>query len=170
MYNISYSHKGKVDATQNKLIVNIQSVDYQNRNLPVIQHDLLIDTGAFITILNKANAEERGYPIIDEKGCAISGFSQQGLLCDVRKIPVIIFCGFTIKDVIIATPHDDNVMVSEVLGMNVLENFDFGLSQTNDELYLNKRASFVSEKPKYKSGEVSLLADENYSPTPSTTC
>ena len=155
MYNISYSHKGTVDAAQNKLIVHIQSVDYQNRSLPVIQHDLLIDTGAFITMLNKANAEERGYPIIDEKGCAISGFSQKGLLCDLRKIPVIIFCGFTIRDVIIATPHYDNVMVSEVLGMNVLENFDIGLEQTKGEIYLNKRASLVSEKPKYKSGAVS---------------
>jgi hypothetical protein len=54
-------------------------------------------------------------------------------------------------------------MVSEVLGMNVLENFDFGFSQTNDELYLNKRAFFVSEKPKYKSGTVSLLTETSLS-------
>jgi hypothetical protein len=159
MYNIGYSHKGKVDSALNKLIVHIQSVDYQNRKLPVIQHDLLVDTGAFITMLNKKNAEKRGYPIIDVKGCAISGFSQQGLLCDLRKIPIIIFCGFTIKDVIIATPHDDNVVVSEVLGMNVLENFDIGLEQSRGEIYLNKRAFFVGDKPKYKSGEVSLFTE-----------
>ena len=162
MYNISYSHKGQVDTIQNKLIVHVQSVDYKNRNLPVVQHDLLIDTGAFITMLNKTSAEECGYPIIDERGCAISGFSQQGLLCDVRKIPIIIFCGFIIKDVIITTPHDDHVIVSEVLGMNVLENFDFGLSQTNDELYLNKRNFVVSEKPKYQSGAIGLLVEASF--------
>ena len=50
-------------------------------------------------------------------------------------------------------------MVSEVLGMNVLENFDIGLEQTKGEIYLNKRASFVSEKPKYRSGAVSLLTE-----------
>jgi hypothetical protein len=112
-----------------------------------------------MTMLNKSTAEERNYPITDEKGCAISGFSQQGLLCDLRKIPLIIFCGFAIKDVIIATPHHDNVIASEVLGMNILENFDIGLSQTKEELYLNKREFFVSEKPKYKSGEVSLFTE-----------
>jgi len=159
MYNVRYSHKGNVDVAENKIITEIQSIDYRNRQRPVSRHDLLIDTGAFITMLNKVTAEERGYPIVDVKGCAISGFSQQGLLCDVRKIPVVIFCGFTIKDVFIATPHYDNVTVSEVLGMNVLENFDFGLSQTNDEIYLNKRAFFVSEKPKYKSGEISLFTE-----------
>jgi hypothetical protein len=150
---------GKFKVSENKIIIHIQSVDYQNRKMPVNQHSLQIDTGAFITMLNKSSAEERGYPIVDEKGCAISGFSQQGLLCDVRKIPVVIFCGFTIKDVIIATPHHDNVAVSEVLGMNVLENFDFGLNQDKGEIYLNKRDSFASEKPKYKSGEVSLLIE-----------
>ena len=159
MYSISYSHMGKFKVAENKMIVHIQSVDYQNRKMPVNQHNLLIDTGAFITMLNKATAEERGYPIVDVKGCAISGFSQQGLLCDVRKIPVVIFCGFTIKDVLVATPHYDNVTVSEVLGMNVLENFDIGLEQAKGEIYLNKRAFFVSEKPKYKSGEISLLTE-----------
>ena len=161
MYNISYSHKGNVDIAENKIIIEIQSIDYQNRKSPVGRHDLLLDTGAFITMMNKKTANKRGYPITDEKGCAISGFSQQGLLCDLRKIPIMIFCGFTIQNVFIATPHYDNVTVSEVLGMNVLENFDIGIDQTNGEIYLNKRASFVSEKPKYKSGEISLFTDCN---------
>jgi hypothetical protein len=141
------------------MIAEIQSIDYKNRQRPVSRHDLLIETGAFITMLNKSTAEENCYPITEAKGSAISGFSQQGLLCDLRTIPIMLFCGFTIKDVIVATPHCDNVTVSEVLGMNVLENFDIGLEQTNGEIYLNKRASFVSEKPKYKSGAVSLLAE-----------
>jgi hypothetical protein len=34
MYNIGYSHMGKVDVTQNKMAIYIQSVDYQNRNCP----------------------------------------------------------------------------------------------------------------------------------------
>ena len=159
MYNICYSHKDNVDIAENKAIVEIQSIDYQNKKRPVNQHDLLIDTGAFINMLNKATAEERGYSITDVKGCAISGFSQNALLCDLRIIPAVIFCGYVINDVIVATPHFDNVAVSEVLGMNVLENFDFGLNLTNGEIYICKRASFVSEKPKYRSGEVNLLSD-----------
>jgi len=104
MYSVSYSHKGNVDVEDNKVIVEIQSIDYQNRKSPVGRHDLLIDTGVFITMMNKKTANRRGYPIVDVKGCAISGFSQQGLLCDLRK-------------------------------------------------------TFVSEKPKYKSGEISLFTE-----------
>jgi len=162
MYSISYSHMGNFDVAENKMIIGLQCVDYQNRKQPVTWLDLLIDTGAFITMINKKTADTNGYPIINIKGCVISGFSQKDLLCDLRKIPIIVFCGFTIKDVIVATPHHDNVMVSEVLGMNVLENFDIGLEQTKCEIYLNKRASFVSEKPKYKSGAVGLLTEASF--------
>ena len=159
MNNASYSHVGNFDFSENKMVVDLQSVDYLNRHQPVIWLDLLIDTGAFITMLNKSTAEENNYPIIDVQGCRISGFSQKELLCDLRKIPAVVFCGYTIKDVIIATPHYDDVNVSEVLGMNVLENFDFGFNLTKQEIYLNKRDSFISVKPKYKSGEVSLFRD-----------
>jgi len=160
MYNMSYSHKGAFVMRNNKMVILLYSVDYHNRNAPVREFNVFIDTGAFLTLLNKETADEFGYPIIEEKCCAISGFSEKGLLCDLRKIPALLFCGFTIRDVIIATPHHDDVHVSEVLGMNVLENFDIGLVQTCGELYLNLRAPFISEKPRYQSGEISLLTDE----------
>ena len=159
MCNVSYSHVGNFGVTENKMIIEVQSVDYHNRQEPIQWLDLLIDTGAFITMLSKATAEENGYPIIQSQGCKISGFSQKELLCDLRKIPIMVFCGYMVKDVIIATPHDDNVLVSEVLGMNILENFDFGINQDKREIFLNQRVSFVSEKPKYKSGEVSLFSE-----------
>ena len=159
MNTVDYSHVGGFDVLENKMIIGLQSVDYKNKNQPIGQVDLLIDTGAFLTMLSKATAEENGYPITKPQGCRISGFSQKDLLCDLRKIPVVIFCGYTIKDVIVATPHDDNASVSEVLGMNVLENFDFGFNLSKREIYLNKREAFISEKPKYKSGEVELFSE-----------
>ena len=159
MHNISYSNMGSLDIKENRMLIGVQCVDYQNRKQPITWLDLLIDTGAFITVINKKTADTNGYPITNARGCAISGFSQKNLLCDLRKIPVMVFCGFTIKDVVIATPHYDNIIVSEVLGMNVLENFTIDLEQTKCEIYLNKRASFVSEKPRYKSGAISLLTE-----------
>jgi len=39
MYNISYSHMGNFDVLENKMIINIQSVDYQNRKQPVTEVD-----------------------------------------------------------------------------------------------------------------------------------
>ena len=159
MNSVNYSHVGGFDMLENKMVISLRSVDYKNKNQPVGQADLLIDTGAFLTMMSKDTAEENGYPITKPQGCRISGFSQKELLCDLRKIPVVIFCGYTIKDVIVATPHHDNVSVSEVLGMNILENFDFGFNLNKREIYLNKRDSFISEKPKYKSGEVELFSE-----------
>ena len=68
----------------------------------------------------------------------------------------MIFCGYEIKDVIIATPADDGVKVSEVLGMNILENFDFGFNLSRREIFLAKRDDFISDKPRYKSGDINL--------------
>ena len=48
MYSVNYSHKESVDVAENKIITEIQSIDYRNRQRPVSRHDLLIDTGAFI--------------------------------------------------------------------------------------------------------------------------
>ncbi|MCL2169940.1 MAG: hypothetical protein FWB74_07940 [Defluviitaleaceae bacterium] len=57
---------------------------------------------------------------------------------------------------IIATPVDDGVRVSEVLGMNILENFDFGFGLSSREIFLAKRGDFISDKPRYKSGDINL--------------
>jgi predicted aspartyl protease len=164
MNNIDYTHTSGFELLENKMIIELQSVDYRNRKEPIQWLNLLIDTGAFVTMLNKATAEENGYPVIKEKGCRISGFSQKDLLCDLRKIPTLIFCGYSINDVILATPHYENARVSEVLGMNVLENFDFEFNLTKREVYLNKRNFFISEKPRYKSGEVNLFVEDTQKP------
>jgi len=129
---------------------------------PVKTIDLLLDTGAFITLITKERAKKNGYKITEEKGCKIAGFSEKGLLCDLRIVPNAIFCGFVIKDVIFATPHEDNITITEVLGMNILENFDFGLNFSKEKIYANIREKFVSQKAKYQSGAVSLLADSPF--------
>jgi len=41
--------------------------------------------------------------------------------------------------------------------MNILENFEIGLIFLTSEFYLKKRDDFVSQKPKYQSGVVSLM-------------
>ncbi|MCL2387720.1 MAG: retroviral-like aspartic protease family protein [Defluviitaleaceae bacterium] len=152
-------HTGFFDFVDNRMVIDLHSIDSSDRKEPVKFLNLIIDTGAFMTLIRKGTAERNGYPIISERGCIISGFSEKGLVCDLRQIPSVVFCGYSIRDVIIATPHADKVKVSEVLGMNILENFDFGFNLTKQEIYLNKRGPFESIKPRYKSGEVSLFTD-----------
>jgi len=155
--NQPYTHCGNIDLTDNKMLVELWSVDGNRRKEPVQRLELLLDTGAFITLISKDTAEEYGFKIKEECGCAISGFSEKSLMCDLREIPNVVFCGFTISNVIVATPHDDGVKVAEILGMNLLENFDFGFNLTQQKIFLNKRPTFESNKPKYKVGEISLF-------------
>lgn len=117
-----------------------------------------MDTGAFITVLRKERAELNNYPIVKEKGCIIAGFSEKGLVCDLRLIDKVVFCGFEINNVIIATPHDNHISVSEVLGMNVLENFKLTLDLDNERLESSFRGQFESKKLKYQSGAVHLIS------------
>ena len=155
--DISFTHSDKITVSGNVIKATFTTID-DSRN-PVRRFQLLYDTGAFITLINKDRAVLNRYAVFEEKGCIISGFSEKGLVCDLRKIPTVIFCGFRIDDVLIATPHDDDVRVTEVLGMNILENFIFGVVIANEEIYMNSRSSFVSQKPKYKCGQVSLHQD-----------
>ncbi|MCL2204800.1 MAG: retropepsin-like domain-containing protein [Defluviitaleaceae bacterium] len=156
MFNVSYTHKDKLSVSKNKIFVDLYTVNDSHK--PVEQLHIILDTGAFMTLIDKDVAVSSGYEIIEEKGCIISGFSEKGLLCDLRKISTLVFAGFKIKDVIIATPHEDDIGVAEVLGMNILENFNFHIDIETEEIYLNKRGAFTSQKPRYACGEINLFS------------
>jgi len=154
---ISYAHKDSIVVSDSKIHTALTSID--DSPMPVKWFPILFDTGAFITLISKNRAQTNGYGVVAEKACTISGFSEKGLLCDLRKIPTAVFCGFRIDDILIATPHDDGVEIAEVLGMNVIENFEFGLNLSKEEIYLSVRHGLVSQKPKYQCGKVSLLSE-----------
>lgn len=148
-----------MEITSNCIFVNLITIT----NTPAPVNDLLLhlDTGAFITLINKDRADEHGYKIFQEKSCAISGFSEKGLICDLRKIPTAIFGGYKLENVIIATPHDRTIKVAEVLGMNILENFNLHLNFDALQLSVNKRLPFTSQKPKYQCGAISKVQEQD---------
>jgi hypothetical protein len=152
-YEAVYTHKGSIDVFKSQIKAELVTID-KSRS-PVKRLELIVDTGAFVTLINKGKAEENGYKIIEERGLKISGFTEKGLLCDLRLIPVAVFCGFRIENAIIATPHHNDIAVTEVLGMNILENFSFGFDFEKSEIYLAARKSFISQKPRYACGDIS---------------
>jgi len=154
---IAYTHKGEIQFSESKIFVSFVTLD--TSDVPMKMFSLLLDTGAFITLIRKDRADQNGYQVFQENGCIIAGFSEKGLVCDLRKIPAVIFCGFRIDDVLVAAPHDDGISITEVLGMNILENFSFGLDFAKEEIYLNVRSEFESQKPKYRCGNVSHVQD-----------
>jgi len=163
--------------------------------------NMLIDTGAVLTSINKKVADVNGYPIIKHNEPILMGFNDFGrairslvnqgktdaeaksylaqfagrskdlleslknnhnitdigLVCDLRRISCVVFFDYIIEDVIIATPSDDDVIIAEVIGMNILEKFHIGFDFINSSLYLNDNISYDSQiNPDFRCGSVSL--------------
>jgi hypothetical protein len=85
------------------------------------------------------------------------GIPDIGLMYDLRVIPIVVFAGFQIKDVVVATPTESDTNIDEVLGMNVLGRFHIGLDFEGGIIHLseNKTPQPVFDA-KYMCGEVSL--------------
>ncbi|MCL2225940.1 MAG: hypothetical protein FWB96_13310 [Defluviitaleaceae bacterium] len=158
-FSITYTHRESVEIEGSQIHVRLITID--NSRIPAKSLRLVLDTGAFISIINKDIADLNGYKIFAEKACVIAGFSEKGLICDLRKIPSAIFCNHRIEDVIIATPHD-RIPVTEVLGTNILENFHLGIDFADEKIFTRKRGKFTSEKPKYQSGNVTIFNENDF--------
>jgi len=85
--DLSYTHKEAIDIQNSRIYARIVAID--SSRTPAKTISLVLDTGAFITLLKKDHAQRYGYKIVEEKGCNISGFSEKGLVCDLRRIPTI---------------------------------------------------------------------------------
>jgi predicted aspartyl protease len=163
--------------------------------------DMLIDTGAVLTSVNKKFADVYQYPIIKHREPVLMGFNDFGrairslvkrgktdaeakaylsqfagrskdlldslridfnitdigLVCDLRKVSYAMLYDFVIKDVIVATPSDDDVIITEVIGMNVLEKLQFGVDFDNSIIYLAKSSNNITRiNPDFTCGAVSL--------------
>ena len=81
-FEISYAHSNDIEINENTVRITLFTVDKSHK--PIKQFPLLFDTGAFITLIRKERAILNGYKIIEENGCIISGFSEKGLVCDLR--------------------------------------------------------------------------------------
>jgi hypothetical protein len=86
------------------------------------------------------------------------GIADVGLLYDLRIIPVVIIAGFSVRDVVIATPTERNTNITEVLGMNVLGRFHIGLDFVGGNLYLSENETPPPVyDPKYVCGDIALV-------------
>jgi len=163
--------------------------------------NILLDTGATVTSLNKKVADLKKYPIIKYGQPVVMGFTDLdraikalmtcgksrteayeylrahrgknlieslrnnygitdiGLVCDLRRVSYAVLHNYIVKDVIVATPSDDGVVVTELIGMNLLEKFNISLDIDGKWLYLSKRSgNDVYVNPDYACGSVSFLA------------
>ena len=164
--------------------------------------DMLIDSGAVLTSLNKKVADINQYPVIKSRELVLMGFNDigrairaliklgktdaeakvylaqftgrskdlldslysdfgitdVGLVCDLRKASYAVLSNYVIEDVIFATPSDDDVIIAEVIGMNVLEKFLLGIDFDSGTIHLGERTGAVSHiNPDFVCGPVSIF-------------
>jgi hypothetical protein len=177
---IEYQTNGSVEIDKlERPAVRLATFDGVQKATSLGVLNLVVDTGAYITVINKITAENGNYPIVAENALMLYGFFGKGiikrevvkkgkdvdstvgndfrlnplqaktilernglhnvgLLCDLRVIPAVAFCGFMLEDVVIATPVADDADITEVLGMNVLGYFQFGIDLDRKKIYLRK--------------------------------
>lgn len=126
------------------------------------------DAGLIVQELSKSNVPKRDIDTLQRTKTGIElkryllscGINQIGLIYDLRKINTFILGGFVIENVIVATPHDDNTNITEVLGMNVLSRFHIGFDFMKKMMFLSINETATYTNPKYMCGGITLAQNE----------
>jgi predicted aspartyl protease len=111
-----------------------------NPKQPVAYIQFVFDTGANYTMLNKSFAEAQNYKIF-YKGVPFGSYEKTGkiMLCDLRRIPKIVFGNKQIIDLVIATPQDDKCVVTQLLGRNFIDVFSYGVNLDDSVICFRQR-------------------------------
>ena len=105
---------------------------------------LIIDTGAHLTVLNRSTAIRRGFDKLPKRTTFIHGFSGKEP-ADLVYIQGLIILGKIITHVPVLIPHamystdpttGEKRQFQEVLGLNVLEYFNYFVCTEGDKLYM----------------------------------
>ncbi|GHU56727.1 hypothetical protein AGMMS49975_20610 [Clostridia bacterium] len=116
----------------------------------------IMDTGAFLTVISRNTAIEFGFdklPVICH--WKLSGFGKNKLLSDIIRIPAIRLAGKVLIGAIVAVPFDIK-NGNQVLGLNILNYFEYSVKASNNSAYFRYDAD-------YKHGYSDYLADSGIS-------
>jgi len=98
--------------------------------------DFILDTGAFITVISRDIAREFGYDKLPKMSAKIKGYSGE-VPADFIRIPGLKVLEPLLTDIPVLIPVSSEYK-QNVLGLNVLEYFNYYLDTENDKLYLSK--------------------------------
>ena len=101
----------------------------------------LFDTGAYVTVINKETSLFLGFdritPLVDDFPLTgISGSLDASLI----EIPGMIIGDRTLKGIKVAVPHEDSKCC--ILGLNVLEHFNYLLDSEHSKIYFNDNKKY----------------------------
>jgi len=130
--------------------------------------DFILDTGAYLTVISRSTAIRCGFDKLPKKTTDLFGFGD-AITVDFVRIPGLIILGKTRVDIPVLIPHSmyrtnprtgEIKQMPEVLGLNVLEYYNYYIDTEKDRLYLNENPNprFYSEF--LESGQVFTLPNE----------
>jgi predicted aspartyl protease len=130
---------------------------------------LVLDTGAYITVISRGTAERCGFDRLPKKATTFSGFCGS-MNADFVRIPGLMILGRLITNVPVLIPHDmyhidektgKMRQTQEVLGLNVLEYYKFYVDTENDRLYLQENQNSRFYDSELESGRVFVANAES---------
>jgi len=134
--------------------------------------DLLLDTGAYLSVLSRRTAIDCGFDKLPKITTTLKGYSG-GIPADFVRIQGLRVLGKILTGVPVLIPHDVNYTdpvtkltkpFQEILGLNVLEYFNYFVNTENDRLYLNWNPTPRPYSKEFACGQSFLLnANENIS-------
>ena len=101
--------------------------------------DFILDTGAFMTVISRDIAKEFGYDRLPKVSAKIKGYSGE-VPADFVRIPGLKVLDPLLTDVPVLIPHS-NEHKQNVLGLNVLEYFNYYIDTENDKIYLGNNTN-----------------------------
>ena len=112
--------------------------------------DFILDTGAYLTVLTKRTAELFGFDKLLPLAVNVplTGFAGYKVEGDLIEIPILLGGKRLIAKVVVPYVHITN----NILGLNVLEHFNYSIDNTNDKIYF-------SDNPVYKANNVLMCSN-----------
>jgi len=97
--------------------------------------DFILDTGAFITVISRDIADMFGYGKLPKIPSKIKGYTGESP-ADFVRIPGLKILNIELLDLPVLIPHNRELK-QNILGLNVLEYFEYSIETKNDKMYIN---------------------------------
>jgi clan AA aspartic protease (TIGR02281 family) len=120
--------------------------------------DFIFDTGAYLTVLTRKTARRFGFDKIVpiRTNIPLTGFADSRCTGDMVAIPRMLIGGRMLGDVKVAVPHIDTE--DDILGLNVLEHFNYLIDNTNDKIYFSDNAVYKAPN-NLKCGRITAVSE-----------